>query len=177
MPFGKAVSSYTFSKDTVVAYGSEETLEKLSKTGIDIEIDANKLSDNYSGTVDIPKPAGVKKLDDNRVDVKVNVTNSVSNSKYNISLKIDKQNVPKGYNAGGVSAQDTEVLVKPTCAENICSSLSSADIEAYVDLSQYAKSGPGTYDVPVQIKAKTTNARLSTFIVIPEKVKIILTKN
>ena len=177
MPFGKAISGYSFSKDTVVAYGSEETLEKLSKTGIDIEIDANKLSDNYSGTVDIPKPAGVKKLDDNRVDVKVNVTNSVSNSKYNISLKIDKQNVPKGYNAGGVSAQDTEVLVKPTCAENICSSLSSADIEAYVDLSQYAKSGPGTYDVPVQIKAKTTNARLSTFIVIPEKVKIILTKN
>ena len=176
MPFGKAISSYTFSKNTVVAYGSEDTLEKLSKTGIDIEIDANKLPENYSGTVDIPKPSGIKKLETNRVNVKVNVTNSVSSSKYNMTLKIDSPYTPAGYNVGGASAQDTEVLVKPTCAENICSSLSTADIEAYVDLSNYAKQGPGTYEVPVLIKPKTTNAKLSTFTVVPEKVKITLSK-
>ena len=50
-------------------------------------------------------------------------------------------------------------------------------IEAYVDLSEYVKNGPGTYEVPVQIKQKTTNARLSTFTVSPDKVKIKLTKN
>ncbi len=177
MPFGKAISGYSFSKDTVIAYGSEEALEKLSSTGIDIEIEASKLPDNYSGTIDIPRPAGVKKLDTNRVDVKINVTNSVSNSKYNITMKIDALNVPSGYTAGAASASDSEVLIKPTCAENICNSLSSADIEAFVDLSSYAKSGPGTYEVPVQIKPKTTNARLSTFVVTPEKVKITLNKN
>lgn len=177
MPFGKAISEYSFSQDTVVVYGSKETLEDLATNGIDIEIDASKLEGNYSGTVEIPKPSGVKKLDVNRVDLSVNVTSSISDSKYNISIKLDALNVPAGYTAGAETSQDAEVLIKPTCAQNICSALSSADIEAYVDLSEYAKSGPGTYEVPVQIKAKTTNARLSTFVVSPEKVKIRLTKN
>lgn len=177
MPFGKAISGYTFTKDTVVAYGSQETLDTLATTGINIEIDASKLESDYTDTLEIPIPTGVKKLDTNSVGITVNVTNSVSSSKYNLTLKIDALNVPTGYTAGAETAQDAEVLVKPTCAENICSALSSADIEAYVDLSSYAKSGPGTYEVPVQIKAKTTNARLSTFTLSPEKVKIKLTKN
>ena len=177
MPFGKAIKSYTFSQDSVVVYGSSEALESLANTGIDIEVDANKLTDNYKGTIEIPKPSGVKKLETNRVDVNITITNSVSDSKYNITQKIDALNVPTGYTAGAASSQDAEVLIKPTCAENICSSLSSADIEAYVDLSGYSKSGPGTYEVPVLIKPKTTNARLSSFVVSPEKVKITLTKN
>lgn len=177
MPFGKAVSSYKFNKSTVTAYGSSETLENLANTGIDIVLDASNLEDNFSGTVEIPKPSGVKKLDVNRVELSVDITNSVSLSKYNFSVKIDALNVPSGYTVGGESSQDVEVLLKPTCAENICSSLSSTDVEAYVDLSTYAKDGPGTYEVPVQIKPKTTNARLSTFTLTPEKVNIKLTKD
>jgi len=176
MPFGKAVSSYKFSQNTVTAYGSSEALENLANNGIDIEIDASSLSNNYSGSVEIPKPSGVKKLDVNKVDLAVNVANSVSLSKYNFSVKIDALNVPNGYIAGAESSQDAEVLLKPTCAENICSSLSSADVEAYVDLSEYAKSGPGTYEVPVKIKRKTTNSRLTEFALTPEKVNIKLTK-
>ena len=176
MPFGKAISGYTFSKDTVMAYGSSETLSSLEKNGINIEFDAGKLDKNYSDTVEIPIPSGVKKLDVNSVLLNINVTNSVTSTK-NLNLKITALNVPSGYTAGAESSQDSEVLVKPTCAENICNSLKEADIEAYVDLSEYAKSGPGTYEVPVQIKPKTTNARLSTFTVSPDKVKIKLTKN
>lgn len=176
MPFGKAISGYTFSKDTVMAYGSNEALSNLEKNGINIEFDASKLDKDYSGTVEIPIPSGVKKLDVNSVILNINVTNSVTSAK-NLNLKIVALNVPSGYTAGAESSQDSEVLVKPTCAENICNSLKEADIEAYVDLSEYAKSGPGTYEVPVQIKSKTTNARLSTFTVSPDKVKIKLTKN
>ena len=177
MPFGKAVSGYTFSQDTVVAYGSEETLEALATKGIDIEFDASKLDSNYSGTIEIPKPSGIKKLDTNRVDLNINVSNSVSLSKYNMTVKIDALNTPDGYTAGAASSQDAEVLIKPTCAENICSALTNADVEAYVDLSSLSKSGPGTYEVPVKIKSKTANARLTNFVLTPEKVKIKLTKN
>ena len=176
MPFGKAISGYTFSKDTVMAYGSNEALSNLEKNGINIEFDASKLDNNYSGTVEIPIPSGIKKLDVNSVILNINVTNSVTSAK-NLNLKIVALNVPSGYTAGAESSQDSEVLVKPTCAENICNSLKEADIEAYVDLSEYVKNGPGTYEVPVQIKQKTTNARLSTFTVSPDKVKIKLTKN
>lgn len=176
MPFGKAISGYTFSKDTVMAYGSNEALSNLEKNGINIEFDASKLDSNYSGTVEIPIPSGIKKLDVNSVILNINVTNSVTSAK-NLNLKIVALNVPSGYTAGAEFSQDSEVLVKPTCAENICNSLKEADIEAYVDLSEYVKNGPGTYEVPVQIKQKTTNARLSTFTVSPDKVKIKLTKN
>ena len=176
MPFGKAISSYTFSKDTVLAYGSSETLDTLATNGIDIEIDASNLDKDYSTTVEIPKPSGVKKLDTNRVDLNIAVTNAVSSPNYYLTLKIDPINKPSGYVVGAESSQDSEVLVKPTCSENICKALTAADVEAYVDLADYSKLGPGTYEIPVQIKAKTTNARLSTFVVTPEKVKVKLIK-
>ncbi len=176
MPFGKAISSYTFSQDSVVVYGSQDVLDKLEDTGIDIVYDASKLTENYEGTVEIPKPSGVKKLDVNRIKVSINVTNSVSSSKYNMTVRLDALNVPSGYTAGAASSSDAEVLVKPTCAENVCKSLSNADVEAYVDLSELSKSGAGTYEVPVMIKAKTSNARLTNFVVVPEKVKIKLSR-
>ncbi len=176
MPFGKAVESYKFSQDSIRVYGSQEVLDELESSGIDVVFDASKLTSDYSGIVEIPKPAGVKKLDTNRIDVSINVTNSVSSAKYNMSVKFDALNVPNGFKAGLGSASDSEVLIKPTCAENVCKSLTSADIEAYVDLSTLAGSGAGIYEVPVYVKPKTTNARLSTFVVSPEKVKIKLTK-
>lgn len=177
MPFGKAVSSYKLSPNEVKVYGSQETLDKLALTGIDIVFDASKLDGDYSGTIEIPKPSGVKKLSVNKVNLDISVTNSVSLSKYNITKKIEALNAPAGYTAGLGSYQDAEILIKPTCAENVCSQLTNADVDVYVDLSGLEKSGPGTYEVDVQIKAKTTNARLSTFVVSPEKVKIKLTKN
>lgn len=177
MPFGKAIDSYKFSQDTVLVYGSQEVLEQLAETGIDITYDASKLTNDYKGKIEIPKPAGIRKLGTNRIEVEINVTNSVSLSKYNMTVRIDALNTPKGYTAGAASSNDAEVLVKPTCSEKICSALSNADIEAYVDLSSLAGSGPGTYEVPVKIKPRTSNARLATFVVSPEKVKIKLTRN
>ena len=177
MPFGKAISSYSFSKDTVVAYGSQSELDLLEKNGINIEFDASKLSSDYRGTVEIPKPAGIKKIDTNSIEVRISVTNSVSSNAYNMTLKIDALNVPNGFAAGAASSSDAEVLVKPTCAANVCRALSAQDLQAYVDLSSLAGKGAGTYEVPVKIRALTSNARLATFVLSPEKVKIKLTKN
>ncbi len=176
MPFGKAVESYTFSQDSVVVYGSQDVLDKLQTSGIDIEFDASMLTSNYHGTVEIPKPAGIKKLDTNRIDVNITVTNSVSSAKYNMTVRIDAVNVPSGFRAGLNSSTDSEVLIRPTCAENVCKALSNADIEAYVDLSGIKDPKEGVYELPVLIRARTSNARLSTFVVSPEKVKIKLSR-
>ncbi len=176
MPFGKAISAYTLSKDSVVAYGSEETLEALSTTGIDIEVDASILDNNYSTTIDVPKPAGIKKLDTNRVDLNVTVVPSVEDSKYNKEVTLEALGVTNEYTAGAVDEQNSKILVSPKCAENICKALTVADIQVYVDVSSIIKNGPGVYELPVQVKPKTTNARLSTFTVNPEKVKIELSK-
>lgn len=177
MPFGKAISAVSFSNSYVVAYGPKDVLDELETKGIDIELDASLLNNNYSGTVEIPLPTKVNKLSTNKVDVKVSVANSVTSNNYNMTLKLDAINTPNGFIAGAASSNDAEVLIKPTCAANICKALSAADLEAYVDLSDLAGKGEGTYTETVYVKAKTSTARLATYVISPSTVKIKLTKS
>lgn len=172
VPFGKAISGYKLSQDTVVVYGPTEVLDELEETGIDIVVDVSKLTSNYSTTVEIPKPAGVKKMSVNKVDVEISVTNSAE--PVTMTLKIDALNVPEGFTAGAYSADDAEVLVSVMGAENIIKNLNETEVQAYVDLSGYTKAG--TYDVEIQISPKTINARLASFVVKKSTVKIVLTK-
>lgn len=172
VPFGKAISSYKFSQDTVVVYGPEEVLDALEETGIDIKVDVSKLTDNYKNTVEIPKPAGVKKMSVNKIDVEINITNSAEPAI--LTLKIDALNVPEGFTAGAYSANDAEVMVSVTGAENIINNLNSSEIQAYVDLSGYTEAG--TYDVEIKIKPNTVNARLASYVAKKSTVKIVLTK-
>ncbi len=177
MPFGKAISSFSFSQSTVTAYGPQSILDDLEKDGIDIEFDVSKLSSDYKGTVDIPTPNGIKKLSVSKVTLNIKVTNSVSSPQYNMTLSPNAINTPSGYTPGFFSKADSEILIKPTCAENVCKSLSSADLEAYVDLSSLATAGPGTYKVQVKYRAKTSNARLAEYTISPSEIRIKLTKN
>lgn len=172
VPFGKAISSYKFSQDSVVVYGPAEVLDELEETGIDILVDVSKLTNNYSTTIEIPKPAGVKKMSINKVEVDVNITNSAEPT--NLTLKIDALNVPSGFTAGAASADDAEVMVSITGAQNIVSSLSASEFQAYVDLSGYTKAG--TYEVEIKIKPNTVNARLTSYSAKKATVKIVLTK-
>ena len=172
VPFGKAISGYKLSQDTVVVYGPTEVLDALEETGIDIVVDVSKLTSNYSTTVEIPKPAGVKKMSVNKVNVDISVTNSAE--PVTMTLKIDALNVPEGFTAGAYSADDAEVLVSVMGAENIINNLNETEVQAYVDLSGYTKSG--TYDVQIKIKPNTINARLASFVAKKSTVKIVLTK-
>lgn len=173
VPFGKAISSYTFSQETVVVYGPTDVLDELERNGIDILVDVSKLTNDYSTTVEIPKPSGVKKLSINKIDVAIKVTDS--GEPVTMTIKIDALNTPSGLTAGAATADDVEVLVDIKGARNIISNLRDTEIQAYVDLSGYTS--PGTYDVPIQIKANTANARLATYVPKKATVKIVLTKN
>ncbi len=177
LPFGKAIESYTFSRDTVTVYGSKEALDTLATEGIDIKFDASNLTKDYSGTVEIPMPNGITKMDTNRVDIDIKVTSSVSSSDYNLTIKVDKLNEPDGYHVGPNSDADVEVLIRPTCAEKVCKALSSADLEVYIDLSSLAGKKEGVYELPVQVRPRTANARLTTFVISPEKVKVKLMRD
>lgn len=172
VPFGNAISAYSFSQETVTVYGPTEVLEQLEQDGIDIEVDVSKLTSNYSVEVEIPKPTGVKKLSINKVTVNIEVTES--STPITMTLKVDALNTPDGFTAGAASASDAEVLVDVNGAYNIIHGLKDTEVQAYVDLSGYTEAG--TYDVPIQIKASTTNARLATFVPKKSTVKIVLTK-
>ncbi len=174
VPFGKAISSYKFSQDTVVVYGPAEVLDELEKTGIDILVDVSKLTNNYSTTIEIPKPAGVKKMSINKVDVDVSITNSAE--PINMTLKIDALNVPNGYTAGAASPDDAEVMVSITGAQNIINNLDPSNFQAYVDLSTIKNVKAGTHEVDIKIKPISTNARLTDYTAKKSTVKIVLTK-
>lgn len=173
VPFGKAISSYSFSQETVVVYGPVDVLDELERTGINILVDVSKLTGDYSTTVEIPKPTGIKKLSINKIDVVVKITDS--GEPVTMTLKIDALYTPSGLKAGAARVDDVEVLVDIKGAKNIITNLRSTEIQAYVDLSGYTT--PGTYDVPIQIKANTANARLATYVPKKATVKIELSRN
>ena len=174
VPFGKAISSYKFSQNYVTVYGSNEVLDELAKTGINIEVDASKFDSDYHETIEIPKITGVKKLEFNKVDLDVTVTDVAD--PITLTIKIDALNVPDGYTASAASVDDSQILVEIKGADNIISVLTNADVQAYVDLSKCDL----TKDVctpDVKVKANTSNARLVELVPKKSKVNINLIKN
>lgn len=174
VPFGKAISSYTLSQNSVTVYGTSDLLDELSKSGIDIEIDASKLTSDYHETIEIPKPTGIKKLEFNKVDVDVTVTDVAD--PVVLTIKIDALNVPDGYTASAVSADDSQVLVEIKGASNIVDMLTNADIQAYVDLSN-CDTSKNICTPNIKVKANTANARLATLTPKKSTVNINLLKN
>lgn len=174
IPFGKAISSYSFSENSVTVYGTKEVLDELAKTGINIEIDASKFTEDYHETVEIPKPAGVKKLEFNKVDVEVTITDVAE--PVVLTLKIDALNVPAGYTPSADTADDSQVLVEIKGAKEVIELLTSADIQAYVDLSDCDVS-KGYCTPEIKVKANTANARLASFVPKKSTVRINLIKN
>ena len=174
VPFGKAISSYTFSQSSVTVYGSNEVLDELAKTGINIEVDASKFDDDYHETIEIPKLTGVKKLEFNKVDLDVTVTDVAE--PITLTIKIDALNVPDGYTASAVSVDDSQVLVEIKGADNVINMLSNADIQAYVDLSK-CNLDEDICAAEVNVKPNTSNARLVELVSKKATVNINLIKN
>lgn len=172
VPFGNAISSYSFSQETITVYGSADVLDQLEQNGIDIKVDVSKLTSNYTAEVEVTKPVGVKKMSVNKVTVNVTVTQS--SAPVTKTLKVDALNTPSEFNAGADSEDDATVLVDITGAYNIIHELKDNEVQAYVDLSGYTKEG--TYDVPIQIRPNSSNARLATFVPKKATVKIVLTR-
>ncbi len=172
VPFGNAISSYSFSQETITVYGSADVLDQLEQNGIDIKVDVSKLTSNYTAEVEVTKPVGVKKMSVNKVTVNVTVTQS--SAPVTKTLKVDALNTPSEFNAGAASEDDATVLVDITGAYNIIHELKDNEVQAYVDLSGYTKEG--TYDVPIQIRPNSSNARLATFVPKKATVKIVLTR-
>ncbi len=174
VPFGKAISSYTFSQNSVTVYGSNEVLDELAKSGINIEVDASKFEDDYHETIEIPKLTGVKKLEFNKVDLDVTVTDVAD--PVTLIIKIDALNVPDGYTASAPSPDDSQVLVEIKGAENVVSVLSNADIQAYIDLSK-CNLNEQVCVADVKVKPNTSNARLVDLVPKKSTVNINLIKN
>lgn len=169
LPFGKAISAYSFSDSKVTVYGSHDVLEKLES--IDIKVDVSNLTSDEKFKIEIPKPSGVTSMDASYVDLNLTVTD-VSSKPGEFKITLTGINVNEGLVAQPVGEDNSVITVKVKGAKNVIESISASDITVYVDLSKYTE--PGTYEV--DIKVSGTNP-LATYEAEKTKAKINLVKS
>lgn len=167
MPFGKAISSYSFSTNKVTVYGSRSVVDKIDD--IDIEVDVSSINNDTSLDIDIPKPSGVKSMSINTIKVKLSVTDVSSKSNVH-SINITGINVPDGMVAQPIDEDNGVIEVEVKGAKDVIDSITASDITAYVDLKDLPE---GQHELSVKVKG--TNS-LASYIPKKTKVKINLTK-
>lgn len=167
MPFGKAISSYSFSTNKVTIYGPTSVIEDIDD--IDIEVDVSSVNSDTSLDIDIPKPSGVKSMSIDTIKVKLSVTDVASKSNV-YSINITGINVPDGMVAQPIDEDNGVIEVEVKGAQDVIDSITASDITAYVDLKGLSE---GQHELAVKVKG--TNS-LATYIPKKTKVKINLTK-
>lgn len=138
---GKAISQYTFSKSEVTIYGDTESLGAINS--LDVEVDVSNLSKDATFKAEIKKPAGVKTLSVNYVDVSLTITDASSES-VKFSIPLTGINVADGFSAQPLDNENGFITVEVRGASSVLESISESDIKVYVDLTgltegQYTK--------------------------------------
>ena len=167
MPFGKAISSYSFSSNKVTIYGPNSIINSVND--IDILVDVSNLNSDTTIDVDIPKPTGVRSMSLNTIKVKINVTDVATKSNV-YSVNITGINVPDGMVAQPIDEDNGVIEVEVKGSQSVIDSIQASDITAYVDLKGLAE---GQHELNVKVKG--TNP-LATYVAKKTKVKINLTK-
>jgi YbbR domain-containing protein len=168
LPFGKAISSYSFSENKVTLYGDSESLANIDS--IDIEVNVQNLTSDSKKKVDIPVLAGVKSMSINNVTVSLSITDISSESK-EFSINLVGINTGEGLVAQPVDEDNATITVEVQGASSVIESITADDITVYVDLKGYTE---GEYDLDIKVKG---NNPLATYITKKTKAKIKVSKS
>lgn len=167
MPFGKAISSYSFSNNKVTIYGPNDVINSIND--IDIEVDISSLNEDTTIDIDVPKPSGVKSMSVNTIKINLAVTDVASKSNV-YSVNITGVNVPEGMAAQPIDEDNGVIEVEVKGSKEVIDSIDVSDITAYVDLKGLNE---GQHELFVKVKG--TNP-LVTYVPKKTKVKINLIK-
>lgn len=167
MPFGKAISSYSFSMNKITIYGSNEVLSEIND--ININVDVSNINKDTTLDVDIPKPNGIKSMSNATVKIKLTVTDISAKSNV-FSINITGINTPDGMVAQPIDENNGVIEVEVKGAQSVVDNIKAEDITAYVDLKGLSE---GEHELNVNVKG--TNS-LATYVAKKTKVKINLTK-
>lgn len=168
LPFGKAISAYSFNKSKVVVYGKKNKLSKLES--IDIEVDVSNLTKSEKIKLEIPKPSGIVSMDTNYITVNITVTD-ISSKPAEFKISLTGINLGDGLVAQPVGEDNSIITVKVQGAKSVIDSIKAEDITVYVDLKGYKE---GTYDV--EVKVTGTNP-LATYTAEKSKAKVKIVKS
>ena len=168
MPFGKAISSYSFSQNKITIYGPTDVLKEVDS--LNVEVDVSSISSDTNLDVTLKKPSGVKSLSENTTKLDLKVTDIASDPAV-FTVSLTGINVADGLVAQPVDEDNGTIEVEATGAKSVLDSISSEDITAYVNLKDYKE---GTYDVKVEVKGKNP---LASYISKKTKAKVKLSKS
>ena len=146
---GKAIASILINNNnnhTITIYGDEDTIKNISSVPVTINIDNEGASGTKNYNVTINKPSGVRSLSETKANITVTFGDEFQKE---ISISsVASENLASGMVANIIDTDSINVIVKGV--QSVIDSVSSDNIEAYVDLASYTT--PGEYDVEVKIK-------------------------
>lgn len=142
--YNKGISNFLINNNetsTVTIYGTKEALSSIEY--IPIEIDVSGLTESTQFKVDIEKPNGIKSMSMSTVTVDVKLSDDITNKSIE-DIGISHINLGNGYSVAPVDIDSITVKLKGV--KDVVESITSDDINAYVDLSEL---GVGTHSVDI----------------------------
>lgn len=171
---GKAISSIQVNSRPIdeyelTIYGDEDVLEGISSVPVTIDVNGQGNNGSKTSNVSIPKPAGVRSLSSDNINVVLNFAEAKQRT-ITIS-QILPRNVSNGLVANLSNTTEETIDVQVIGVESVINALDSnnSGITAYVDLSGYTI---GQYSVPIQIEG--SDSRLQ--YVVSKNVSVLISK-
>lgn len=167
LALGKAIEALTPSSNSIMIYGSEESLKNIDF--VPVYVDVDNLSEDKTYNVNVAKPAGVREIGLKTLSVKVTLTeeHQIEVSNLNI-LQINLDPSLKAQLASE-DAQNITAIVKGS--KKSLDELDQSSVTATVDLSKYTK--PGEYEVEIKVSGEDVKLAYSSKTT---KVKIYIYK-
>ncbi|MFI3260720.1 MAG: CdaR family protein [bacterium] len=156
---GKAISSIQINgSDThsLKVYGDKDDLELLTSIPVTIDVDGLGNESSKTFNVSVSKPTGVRYIDGDTITITVTFADEAQNT-LELGDATEGVGLADGLVSNIISKSDVQVQVKGV--KSIIDKITSADLEAYVDLTGLKE---GTHEVDVNI---VDNNPLVTFIV------------
>lgn len=172
---GKAISSITINGTNAndfetTIYGDEASLENINEIVVTLDVDKQGNNGSKTSNVTLPKPSGVRSIDDESVSIVLNFGDAKQRT---IRLEgISPRNLPNGLTAQLANEGDKDVEIQVIGVESVINSIdeNSNNIKAYVDLTGKTA---GRYTVDVMVEG--TDSRLQ--YIVTKKVEIVLTNS
>lgn len=166
LALGYAIEALTPSSNSIMVYGSEESLKDIEF--VPVYIDVDNLSEEKTYNVNVNKPVGVRDIGLKTMSVKVTLTEEHQIEIPN--LDILQVNLDPTLKAQLASEHGGNVTAIVKGSERALSELDQSSVTATVDLEKYTT--PGEYEVEIKVSgedvklsysSKTTKVKIRIF--------------
>lgn len=167
LALGYAIEALTPSSNSIMVYGSEESLKNIEF--VPVYIDVDNLSEEKTYNVNVTKPVGVRDIGLKTMSVKVTLTEEHQIEIPNLNILQVNLDPSLKAQLAREDAENITAIVKGS--ERALSELDQSSVTATVDLSKYTT--PGEYEVEIKVSGEDVKLSYSSKTT---KVKIYIYK-